>query len=60
LTRGFALGTLNTPTTESNMNPDLRPPPTRDVPFNTRAEILEAFGCALLGCLLVGLAWVIL
>ena len=42
------------------MNPDLRPPPTRDVPFNTRAEILEAFGCALLGCLLVGLAWVLL
>lgn len=42
------------------MNPDLRPPPTRDVPFNTGAERLEAFGCALLGCLLVGLAWVLL
>ena len=42
------------------MNPDLRPPPTRDVHFNTRTELLEAFGCALLGCLLIGLAWVIL
>ena len=42
------------------MNHDLRPPTTRDVPFNTRAELLEAFGGALLGCLLVGLAWVLL
>lgn len=42
------------------MNPDLRPPTTRDVPFNARAERLDAFGCALLGCLLVGLAWVLL
>ena len=42
------------------MNHDLRPPPTRDVPFNTRAELLEAFGCALLGCLFFALLWVLL
>lgn len=42
------------------MNPDMRPQPTRPAPFNTRAELLEAFGCALLGCVAFGLLWVLL
>ena len=42
------------------MNHDPRPPTPTPAPFNARAERLDAFGCALLGCLLVGLAWVLL